>query len=223
MDVNKDVHPYNAVSKTRSGYYPKWLMTMSRNTDCIVWRRNGHHVIKASCLNHGNPQNMIMDGDGIPLPVDFGEVIDLLETWGAWHWTGWLEHALQVMHEHLREDNMHGGVAPNKMRLFYDIILVCVQRETMFCSISNSASYNRVLENWNTYFWVRCREINSFHDIACDSIECITGMIRSIRRENRAENPSTPSGNMTLLTSHATVVPESPVSSATHAGESTQE
>jgi len=181
----------------------------------------GYYVIKSSCLNHGNPQNLIMDGDAIPLPADFGEVGDSLETWGAWHWVGWLEHTLQLMHEYLKEDNMHGGVAPNRMRLFHDVILLYVEREAMFYFPSNSANYNRVLENWNTYFWIRCRETYGFHELSTDSIHCADGMIRSIRREDRAV-PGTPNVNMA---STATLVPESPtsISFSTYAGESTQE
>ena len=217
MDEKKDVHPYNAVPQTRCGYYPKWVMTMSLNADGIVWRKLGHYVIKSSCLNHGNLQNLTMDGDAVPLPAEFCEVVDSLETWGAFHWVGWLEFSLHVMHECLKEDNMCGGNPPNEMRLFHDIILLHVQREPLFCFPSNSADYNRVLENWNTCFWVRCRETYSFHTLAMDSINCVEEMIRSIR-SNRTPTPAA-----SVAANDATLIPESPVSMLTYGGESTHE
>jgi len=226
MEENQDVYPYNDVPKTRQGYHPKWLLTMSINTENIVWRRMGYYVIKASCLNHGNLQNMIMDGDAIPLPAEFGEVVDSLETWGAFHWVGWLEHSLHLMHEYLKEDNMYGGVAPNKMRLFHDIILLHVQRELLFYWLSGTAQHNRVMENWNTYFWIRCRETYSFHELAVDSISSMEGMIRQISREERdgraSQIPSTPTNANMSPSSHAAVVAVSP-SSMSYAGESTEE
>jgi len=47
----------------------------------------------------------------------------------------------------------------------------------------NSADYNKVLENWNTYFWVRCREGYSFFYLAYDSLHCAEEMIESIHTE----------------------------------------
>jgi len=226
VEQNQDVCPCNAAPQTRCGCYPKWALTVSRSADGAVWRNVGCHVLKSSCLNHGNLQNLIMDGDAVPLPADFCEVVDSLETWGACHWTGWMTRALHLMHEHLKDDdNMHGGIAPNKMKLFHDCILLRAERETMFCFLLNSANFTRVLDSWNTHFWARCRETHSFHELATDSIHCVDEMLRSIRREQRAQTPSAPTNaNMETL-GRAAVVPESPisVSVSTHAGESTQE
>jgi len=123
MEEHKDIYPYNDIPATRQGYHPKWLLSMSRNKEGQVWRQLGHYVIRASCLNHDNLQNLIMDGDGVPLPADFAEVVDSLETWGVTKHSCWLQKSLLVMHKYLKEDNMCGGAAPKKMRLFHDCIL----------------------------------------------------------------------------------------------------
>jgi len=154
-----------------------------------------------------------MDGDGIPLPADFAEVVDSLETWGVTKHSCWLQKSLMVMHEYLKEDNMHGGVAPKKMRLFHDCILQGIQRKAEMEFGSNSANYNKVLENWNTYFWVRCREEYSFFYLAYDSLNCAEEMIDSIKQSIRND-----------ATQHNTVnvIPESPTS-ASAPGENTHE
>lgn len=220
MKENKDIYPYSAIPQTRRGYYPKWLLTMSRNKQGLIWRQEGYYVIKAGCLNRENLQNLILDGDGIPLPADFGEVVDTIETWGANHWSCWLQKTLHLMHEYLREDNMYGGAAPSKMRLFHDCILLCVQRKTEHNFLRNSAEYDMVLNNWNTYFWVRCRETYSFHDLTFGSLTCVAEMIKSIHSRNSI--PTWPTVRVARFPS-AHVVPESPVSTSSSAEESTQE
>jgi len=223
MDEHKEIYPYNDVPQTRSGYYPKWLLVMSRNTDGVVWRKLGHYAIKASCFNRENLQNMTMDGDATPLPAEFCEVVDSLDTWGGGQWTGWLHKTLHLFHGYLSEDSMYDGVAPDKIKMFHDCILLHVQRETMFSFFIHSANYNRVLETWNTCHWVRCRETYLFHELAFDSIHFVHDMIRSITSNNSA--PSTPTGADVSESMTAAVTPESPISisMSTYAGESTQE
>jgi len=62
----------------------------------------------------------------------------------------------------MREDNMHGGVGPTKMRLFHDCILLAVQWKAGYRFYTNSPEHNLALSNWNAYFWVRCCETHSF-------------------------------------------------------------
>jgi len=211
MDSNEHVYPYSDIPATRSGYYPKWLVASSRNRQGQVWREDGYYAIKASCLSHDNVQALIVAGDALPLPAVFGEVVDVLETWGGSHWSCWLQKSLKLMHEYLREDNMYGGVAPCKMRVFHDCILLCVQWKTEGHFVRNSANYNLVLRNWNTYYWVRCWEVSTFWNLAYDSMKCALNMALSVERTYRPTTPAVVTAN---------VVPESPVSMA---GESTQE
>jgi len=186
-----------------------------------VWRRDGHYVIKSSCLSHDNLQQLIMSGDGLPLPVEFGEVVDELETSGAIHWPCWLQKALHLMYEYLREDSMYGGVGPAKMRLFHDCILLCVQWKAGQNFNTYTPEYKLTLTNWNTYFWVRCRETYSFHDLAFDSMNCVSEMIQSIDRDG----PVTLGFQSIELARLSSVhyVPESPLSTSAQSGESTHE
>jgi len=79
----------------------------------------------------------------------------------------------------------------------------------------NSTDYNKVLENWNTYFWVRCREEYSFFYLAYDSLHCAEEMIESIHTANRNSGP---------FNTVPDIVPESPPSRAhAYAGEGTDE
>jgi len=214
MEEHKDsCYPYNDIPTTWQGHHPKWLLSMSRNKGGQVWRQLGYYVIRASCLNHENVQNLIIDGDGIPLPADFAEVVDSLETWGVTKHSCWLRKSLMVMHEHLKEDNMYGGVAPEKMRLFHDCILQSIQRKAEMEFGRNSADYNKVLQNWNTYFWVRCTEEYSFFYLAHDSLNCAEEMIESIRASNCAATVQ--------FTTVADVVPDSRISQFAAAGERT--
>jgi len=208
MDEHKDSYPYSVIPCTRQGYYPKWLLATSKNKKGLVLRKTGYCVIKTGCLSHANVQNIIISGDGIPLPVEFAEVVDGLETWGGIHWTCWLEKSLQLMHEYMREDNMYGGIGPTKMRLFHDCILLAVQWKAGYKFYANSPEYNLVLSNWNTYFWVRCLETYSFHDLACDSMNCVREMVASIDRDGPV-TVAFQSVELAPLTS-VHLVPESP-------------
>jgi len=210
MQTNQDVCPCSDVPYARSGCCPKWLLASSRCKQGQMWRQDGHCVIKSSCLSHENAQNLIMAGDALPLPAAFGEVVDSLETWGATHWSCWLQKSLRLMHEHLKEDNMHGGVAPCKMRVFHDCIVLCAERKAEHNFIRNSANCDLVLSTWNTYFWVTCWEASTFFDLAHDSMKFVANQVESIQ---------TPTHSATLAVH---VVPESPMS-WTFAGESTQE
>jgi len=210
MDEDKHSYPYSAIPCTRQGYCPKWLLATSKNKKGLVLRKTGYHVIKTSCLSHDNVQSVIVTGDGIPLPVEFAEVVDGLETWGGIHWTCWLEKSLQLMCEHMREDNMHGGVGPTKMRLFHDCVLLAVQWKAGYRFYTNSPEHNLVLSNWNTYFWVRCRETHSFHELACNSMNCVAEMIQSIDRDGPVSEAFQSVQLSRLTTVH--VVPESPSS-----------
>jgi len=212
MECNKDSYPYRDVPCTRQGYYPKWLLATSKGNGGIPLRKTGYYAIKTSCLSHDNVQNLIMTHDGIPLPAEFGEVVEGIETWGAIHWTCWLEKSLQLMYECIREDNMYGGIGPTKMRLFHDCILLAVQWKAGYRFYSNSPEHNLVLTNWNTYFWVRCREVSSFHDLANDSMNCVAEMIQSIDRDGPVSQAFNSVELNELTTVH--VVPESPISSA---------
>ena len=117
VEGNMNTCPHSDVPHARRGFHPKWLPTMSGDKDGICGRRCGCCVIKASCLNNENIQSLMMDGDAIPLPADFCEVVDTLDTWGVNKYTLWLQKALFVMHEYVVEDNMYANVAPNKMKL----------------------------------------------------------------------------------------------------------
>lgn len=203
MDSNKDVYPYSDIPCTRTGYYPKWLLASSKNRQGQIWRECGYYVIKSSCLSHDNVQNLIMSGDVLPLPAIFGEVVDSLETWGATHWSCWLQKSLKLFHEYLKEDNMCGGVAPCKMRVFHDCILLCVENVANCHFNANSANYNLVLTSWNTYYWVKCWEVPLFWELAYHSMMFVENQIECIHRAN------TPA----LVVATAHVVPESPTSS----------
>jgi len=208
MQTNQDVYPYSDVPCTRSGYCPKWLLASSSYKQGKVWRQDGYYVIKSSCLTHENVQTVIMSGDVFPLPAVFGEVVDSLETWGATHWSCWLQKSLRLMHEHLREDNMYGGVAPCKMRVYHDCIILCVEWKAEHNFIRNSANYNLVLSTWNTYYWVCCWEVSTFWELAYDSMRFVANQIEAIDRD--AATATTPA----FVTAHAHVVPESPSSHA---------
>ena len=218
MEEHKGTYPCNDIPTTRQGHHPKWLLSWSRNREGQVWRRLGHYVIRTSCLNNENMQKLIMDGDGIPVPADFAEVVDSLETWGATKHSCWLQKSLMVMHEHLKQDNMCGGVAPKKMRLFHDCILQGVQRKAEMEFGRNSADFNKVLDNWNTCFWVRCMEEHAFFYLAYDSLHCAEEMIESIH----AANVVVSNDNSAQFNTLPDVVPESPVSRSA-AGENTHE
>jgi len=210
MEQHNPTYPYSVIPCTRQGCYPKWLLATSKNKQGLVLRKTGYYVIKTSCLSHDNVQNIVITGDGIPLPAEFAEVVDGLETWGGIHWTCWLEKSLKLMHECMREDNMYGGVGPTKMRLFHDCILLAVQWKAGYRHFTNTPEYNLALSNWNTYFWVRCRETYSFHELACDSMNCVSEMIQSIERDR----PVTQAFQSVELQQFTTVhvVPESPTS-----------
>jgi len=180
MEDHKCSCPHSTIPCTRQGCCPQWLLAASKNKQGLVLRKTGCYVIKSSCLSHDNVQNVVIAGDGIHLPVEFAEVVDGLETWGGIHWTCWLEKSLKLMYECMREDNMHGGIAPTKMRLFHDCILLAVQWKAGHKFCTNSPEHNLVLSNWNTCFSVRCRETCSFHQLARDSMDCVAEMIQSV-------------------------------------------
>jgi len=221
VEDHKHSYPYSVIPCTRQGCCPKWLLATSKNKQGLVLRKTGCYVIKTSCLSHDNVQNIIISGDGIPLPVEFGAVVDGLETWGGIHWTCWLEKSLKLMHEHMREDNMCGGIGPTKMRLFHDCILLAVQWKAGHRFYTNSPEHNLALSNWNTCFWVRCRETHSFHELACDSMNCVAEMIRSIDRDGPVTMAFQSIEVARLSSVHC--VPESPRSTAAPTGECTQE
>jgi len=203
MQTNQDVYPCSDVPCARSGYHPKWLLASSRYKQGQIWRQDGCYVIKSSCLTHENVQSLIMSGDALPLPAVFGEVVDSLETWGGQCWTCWLQKCLQLFYEHLREDNMHGGVAPCKMRVFHDCILLCVEREAANYFMRNTADYNCILTAWNTYYWVKCWEEPFFWEFAYSSMHFVQHQHASMVR-NRVQT-----ANAATVTH---VVPESPTS-----------
>ena len=213
MESKTDVYPCSDVPCTRSGYCPKWLLAASRCRSDQIWREDGYYVIKSSCLTHENLQSLIMSADALPLPAVFGEAVDALETWGGRHWTCWLQKSLKLFHEHLKEDNMCGGVAPCKMRVFHDCIFLCVEREARSCFMRNTANCNHLLTSWNTYHWVKCWEQPFFWELAYSSMQFVQDQCDSMVRNE----PSTP------VVSTAHIVPESPTSTMTFAGESTQE
>jgi len=190
MDEHNKSYPYNAIPCTHQDYHTKWLLATTRNCKGLVLRKEGYHAIKTSCLSHGNVQQLIMAHDGIPLPAEFCEAVDGLETCGGVHWTCWLEKSLKLMYECMREDNVCGGVGSTKMRLFHDCILLGVQWKAGCKCYTNSAECNLVLSNWNTYFWVRCRETYSFHELCCGSMNNVAGMIESIERDGAFESQS---------------------------------
>jgi len=204
VEEKMETFPYSEVPHTRRGFYPKWLLAMTGSTRGIFGRKHGYYVIKSSCLNHDNLQMLIMDGDGVPLPPDFCEVVDTLETWGATRYSLWLQKALFVMHGHVAEDNMYGNIAPNKLKLFYDCILPMVGYRAGQHFGRNGTRYNRVLTSWITYFWVRCRETCAFRDLATNSWWFVDGLVETINAE-RAR----------ALTADVSVdvVPQSPTSS----------
>jgi len=203
MQTDQDVCPHSDVACARSGCHPKWLLASSRHKQGQIWRQDGHCVIESSCLSHDNVQNLIMAGDTLPLPAVFSEVVDSLETWGANCWTCWPQKSLKLFHEHLKEDNMHGGVAPCKMRVFHDCIFLCAQKEAQSHFMMNTANHNLVLSNWNTCFWVKCWEQPFFWERACHSMRHVEGLTESIQRVLPAA---------TAIVAAPHVVPESPTS-----------
>ena len=116
---------------------------------------------------------------------------------------------------------MCGGVGPAKMRLFHDCVLLAVQWKAGCRFCTNSPEHNLVLSNWNTCFWVRCRETHSFHELACDSMNCVAEMIRSIDRDGPVTMAFQSIEVARLSSVHC--VPESPRSTAAPTGECTQE
>jgi len=83
MEQHNSSYPYSDIPCTRQGYHSKWLLVTSKSKQGICLRKEGYYVIKSSCLSHDNVQNIIIAGDGIPLPAEFAEVVDGLETWGV--------------------------------------------------------------------------------------------------------------------------------------------
>jgi len=200
--------PCSVTLCTRQGCHSEWLLATSENKQGALLRKEGHCVVESSCLSHENVQNLIIAGDGTPLPAEFVEVADALETWGGTHWTCWPQKSLKLMHAHMGEDNMCGGVGPAKMRLFHDCILSAAQWKAGHRFCTNSPEHNLVPSSWNTHFWVGCRETHEFHDLAHDSMNCVSEMSQSLDRDGPA-NVAFQSMELARLTSvHLT--PESP-------------
>jgi len=200
---NLDVHPYSAVPHTRSGYHPKWLLTMSGNINGIFTRNMGYFVIKSSCLNRSNMMTLIMDGDATPLPPDFSDVVDTLETWGTGKYPRWLQQALFFMHNFICNES-----PPNRTQLFHDCILPVVGWRAAQQFGRHSARFNRVLTLFETYFWVRCLECNLFQTLAINCWWCVDGILDVITRE------ATSTAQVQTHGVRADVVPESPTSNA---------
>ena len=154
--------PCSVTLCTRQGCHSEWLLATSENKQGALLRKEGHCVVESSCLSHENVQNLIIAGDGTPLPAEFVEVADALETWGGTHWTCWPQKSLKLMHAHMGEDNMCGGVGPAKMRLFHDCILSAAQWKAGHRFCTNSPEHNLVPSSWNTHFWVGCRKTHEF-------------------------------------------------------------
>jgi len=195
VQTSQDVCPCSDIPCTRSGHCPKWLLASSRHKKGQIWRQDGCHVIKSSCLSHENVQNLIIAGDTLPLPAVLGEVVDSLETWGANCWTCWLQKSLKLMHEHLKEDNMHGGVAPCKMRVFHDCIFLHAEREARNCFMRNTANCNHLLTTWNACHWVKCWEQPFFWDLAYGSMHFVQGVhastVRAVAGDPDSQTPAT--------------------------------
>jgi len=85
-----------------------------------------------------------------------------------------------------------------------------VERKAECDFIRNTANYNLVPRNWNTYYWVRCWEVSTFWELAHDSMKFVAGQVEAI---DRVDIPATPSiGTKSARLSSVHYLPESPSS-----------
>ena len=196
-------YPYNQLQLMQQGYYPKWLLLHSSNLDGIVWRSRGFYVLKSSCLPWNIMQEIIITKSGFPLPPEFSEVVDCMETWG-WNYSSlWVQDVLHLMYQFVHPQGCFFGCPKTKESMYEDFIFLYV-KEKLQINFGNSRINNYIIMQWHTYYHQKVMETVDYFELAVGSIAFLDACIDVARTQN----------SFFSVRSAMNVVPDSPVSSS---------
>ena len=89
--------PYNNLKVTRNGIHPRWLLTEGSYSSGSLLRTRNFFLIPSSSLPKKTVQRLILDKAVLPLPDDFCDVVDCMETWGRSLSYRWEQEVLKLM------------------------------------------------------------------------------------------------------------------------------
>ena len=139
--------PYNDLRVTRKALHPKWLLLESANTGSFCRTRN-FFVIPSSSLPKATVQALIIEKAVMPLPLDFSEVVDYMETWGRDLSFRWEQEVLNLMaNRYLRK-----GRNPGRKQLYLDCITILVKQKVYSITYLLDEVRTLLMEGFTNYF-----------------------------------------------------------------------
>ena len=167
-DRVKGNFPYNDVRVTRRCFHVKWLL-MTCKTDPGIQFYHGHLFPLLCSTVHANVvQELIITGQGLPLPQDFSLLLDSMFYWGRAINVAWYEKTLELINFYLHCEDLSRETFTSS-RLYFDVIQMRVLQ-----IINNHFTYGNhvVVEGWMDHFKeMTASGTTSFFDLAVLSIQ----------------------------------------------------
>ena len=164
MVENGNKFPYNAVRTTRTSFITSWLLFCGsvRNGDTL-FRPSPIYAVPSSCFDLNSITSLIVDQVAVPLPFEFGEIMNSLNWWGARINGAWEQDVLNIFGKLLMPRELAG---PSRKDLFY----YCLKR-LMCRMVQYRPNKVQLLDNWAHYYDDYLYQPRSeFFSIATESI-----------------------------------------------------
>ena len=109
------------------------------------------YPLLCSSLSSHHIQSIIVEGEGIPLPSDFEEVMDAMFTWGRSFSAAWYYRTLALMLFFLSMPDLNRNFL-NRKKLFFDIIQSQVVRITSRNVAAGTGDRAAIVADWAFHF-----------------------------------------------------------------------
>ena len=162
MSTSGSAFPYNEISCTRNGFRGvKWILTKARGGtgDSVLFRGCNIYAVLATSFDMPTITQLIVERSALPLPSEYGHIMDVMEHWGRAISPSWYRDVLVYFH-----DLLSGGVKIPTPDLYWWCIYLRIQ-EMLGCLDNAPASRAWLLHVWGRFY----RRIYQYetHDYFC--------------------------------------------------------
>ena len=149
MSSGGSTFPYNELSCTRNGFRGvKWVLTEAKGGtgDSVLFRRCNIYALLVTSFDMPTITQLIVERRALPLPREYGLIMDAMEHWGRAISSSWYRDVLVYLH-----DTLSRGVKIPTRELYWWCTYLRVQ-EMLGCLDDAPASRAWLVNAWARFF-----------------------------------------------------------------------
>ena len=163
-------YPYCALKKTRSQYYVKYMIMMSKG-ESLPGRQTPLTVVLTSAFDKETLQHLLLSKQGIPLCPAMDKIMDWMYAWGKSKSRMWYDETIELFSFYF-----HEKIRLSERELMFEVIAIKVRQDihlrvAVHTDMIGWTTYNEWVDFFNFYYEASSTH---FYDLTTKSISYVS-------------------------------------------------